>query len=97
MNTDVGLQARVQVATVPEAIAHKSRKEEIEELVNYLRVILEGPENVMLINVQEDTPGVDGRPYPWLKLDSNGYPDTAPNIYVWHEGDQDWVNQAPAP
>lgn len=93
MNTDTGMQARVQTVTVPEATAHKSRKEEIEELLNYLRVNLESVENLMLINVQEDTPGVDARPYPWLKLDSNGYPDAAPNIYVWVT--DDWYAAAP--
>ena len=95
MNTDTGIQVTVSVQNVPENVGHKTRSAEIEELPSYMRVVASAPENLQLLNVQADTPGVNCRPYPWLKLDANGYPVADP-LYVWHEDDQAWVNAAPA-
>lgn len=94
MNTDTGIQVAVSAQNVPANVGHKTRDAEIEELPRYLRVNATAPENLQLINVQADTPGVNCRPYPWLKLDANGYPVANP-IYVWNTIAGDWVNAAP--
>ena len=94
MNVDTGMQVRIESQNVLSTLQHKTRDLEVEELPNYLRVVPEAPESLMLVNVQEAEPGVSLRPYPWIKLDANGYPVADP-IYVWHAVDDAWVNAAP--
>ena len=94
MNTDTGINCTIQAQNVGDNVQHKSRSAEIEEIPEYIRVNATAPENLQLINVQEATPGLNCRPYPWIKLDGNGYPVANP-VYVWHVGDAAWVNAAP--
>lgn len=93
MSIDTGININLSVSNAAQAL-HKDRPEEIEELPAYVSATASSPENLMLVNVQEDTPGVSARPYPWIKLDANGYPVANP-VYVWHTGDAAWVNAAP--
>ena len=68
------LKFKMRVVSVPESLPHKSRAEEIEELVKYLEVNPDISPGLALMNLGEEEPGGGTSGYPWVKLDSSGNP-----------------------
>lgn len=94
MNTDTGLQVRLEAVNVPASLPHAARNEELEQIPDYVRAVPEAPGTLCLVNFGTATPGVDCRPYPWIKVDGNGY---FAGVWVWRETGSAWVEAAPAP
>jgi len=74
---------RIRVSNVPTTLPHKLRKDEIEELPNYLQVDGSTPGQMALINYGEGTPSADAAVAPWLKVGNDNQPD---GFYVKYNG-----------
>lgn len=88
LNVVSGLQVRILAENVPETVQHGTRKAELEQIPLYIVASPEAVESLALCNVQNATPGVDARPYPWIKVDANG---SIVGIYSWDSVATAWV------
>lgn len=74
MSTNANLGLRIRSTEIPTNLPHKTRKEEIQELPDYLEVVSEVAEGLALLNIGAEEPSPDRAAYPWLKLDAGGEP-----------------------
>ena len=65
---------------IPATLARKTRAEEVAELPNYLRVKLNTPAGLSLVNYGPDLPPFEYRAYPWFKTKADG---SAEGVYAY--------------
>lgn len=75
---------------VPANLPHKSRNEEIEELIQYLIIEGELPAGLSMISVGQNEPDANSRDIPWVQLDEAGAPL---GIFQYYDGS--WIELAP--
>lgn len=64
----------LKAVNVPSDLCHKTRSEEIAELVKYLQVELAYEGNLGLVNIGQSEPPVENAIFPWFRTDPAGKP-----------------------
>jgi len=75
---------------VPRDLQHRRRADEIQQILDYIRVTAEVSSNLALVHMGTDAPPINQQDLLWVRSNPDGTPN---GLYVFSEGD--WVRANP--